>query len=91
MEDSNEIEKIFNSYVSKVKALKNINDSDKLFLYAHYKQVLNGNNINSKPSIFNRIEMAKWKAWNDVKDVSKNDAMKNYIKKVIFLEKKNDL
>ena len=26
--------------------------------------------------------MEKWKAWNSFKDVSKEDAMKNYIRKV---------
>lgn len=72
----------FNKYISKVKKLNYVNDEDKLFLYAHYKQALNGDNNIEKPSIFNRIDMAKWKAWNELQGITKDDAIKNYIKKV---------
>ena len=82
-----EIEKVFNIYILKSKSLENISDDDKLILYANYKQSLFGNNNNVKPSIFNRVDMAKWKAWNSVKDISKEDAMKKYIQHVLFLEK----
>jgi hypothetical protein len=79
-----ELEKNFNNYTILIKQskLENINNNDKLYLYAHYKQALFGNNNNEKPSIFDRIEMAKWKEWNSLKDTSKETAMENYIKKV---------
>jgi acyl-CoA-binding protein len=77
----------FYKCATNAKKLENINNDDKLFLYANYKQAVFGNNNNPKPSIFNRVEMAKWKAWNDVKDVSKEESMNNYSQKVKFLEK----
>lgn len=80
MED--ELERKFNKYISKVKKLETVNNNDKLYLYANYKQALNGNNNIEKPSILNRVEIEKWKAWNSVKDISSDVAMKNYIKKV---------
>ena len=83
MDDSEEdLNRKFNKYISKVKKLNSISDNDKLYLYGNYKQSLLGNNINEKPSILNRVEMEKWKAWNRFKDISKEDAMKNYIRKV---------
>jgi len=72
----------FKKYSEKVKKIENITNEDKLFLYSNYKQALNGDNTNEKPSIFNRVDMEKWKAWNSVKGKSSEDAMKDYIRKV---------
>jgi acyl-CoA-binding protein len=72
----------FNKYSEKVKKIENITNEDKLFLYSNYKQALNGDNTNEKPSIFNRVDMEKWKAWNSVKGKSSEDSMKDYIRKV---------
>ena len=87
MEDNQELERKFNKYVIAVKKLESINDNDKLYLYANYKQALFGNIDKEKPSILNRVEMAKWKEWNSLKDISKENAMKNYIRKVKELYK----
>ena len=78
----NELERKFNKYISKVKKLENVSNEDKLYLYANYKQALIGNINTEKPSILNRVEIEKWKAWSNVKDTSKEESMKNYIKKV---------
>lgn len=84
----------FNKYIEKIKNIKNIknniSDEDKLILYANYKQALFGDNLKDKPSIFNRIEMEKWKAWKSLEGISENKAMKTYIRKVreIFQENK---
>lgn len=80
MED--ELDKRFQKYAEKVKNINNISDEDKLSLYAHYKQALSGDNNNEKPSIFDRVKMAKWKEWNLIREMSKETAMNNYIKKV---------
>ena len=88
MEENQELERKFNKYIAAVKKLESINDDDKLYLYANYKQSLFGNNNNEKPSILDRVEMAKWKEWNSFKDISKETAMKNYIKKVKELYKR---
>jgi acyl-CoA-binding protein len=89
MEDNTELEKKFNKYITIVKKLSCVDDNDKLYLYANYKQALFGNNDKEKPSILNRVEMAKWKEWNSLKDISKESAMKNYIKKVKEIYKNN--
>lgn len=86
----NDLKYKFEKYISKVKKLNNVNDNDKLYLYANYKQALFGNNDKEKPSIINRIEMEKWKAWNNMKDISSSVAMKNYIHKVKQLWKDNN-
>jgi acyl-CoA-binding protein len=74
----------FSKYVSKIKELNEtvISDEDKLYLYSRYKQANNGDNTRDKPSILNRVEMEKWKAWNMLKDMDVNVAKKEYIKKV---------
>ncbi len=77
----------FDKYISKVKKLDYISDNDKLYLYANYKQALFGNNNNEKPSLLDRVSMEKWKAWNNLKDISTETAMKNYISKVKELYK----
>jgi acyl-CoA-binding protein len=85
-----ELNRKFNKYISKVKKLESVGDDDKLYLYGNYKQALFGNNTNEKPSILNRVEMEKWKVWNSLKDVSKEEAMKNYIKRVKKLYKESE-
>ena len=82
-----DFEKKFNKYTEYAKKLETISNDDKLYLYAHYKQALFGDNNNDKPSIFNRLETEKWKAWNNIKGKSKDDSMKDYIKKVKLLYK----
>ena len=88
MEENKELERKFNKYIAAVKKIESVSDNDKLYLYANYKQALFGNNNKEKPSILDRVEMAKWKEWNSLKDISKETSMKNYIKKVKELYKK---
>ena len=90
MEENKELERKFNKYIAAIKKIESVGDNDKLYLYANYKQALFGNNDKEKPSILDRIEMAKWKEWNSLKDISKETAMKNYIKKVKELYKNNN-
>jgi len=90
MSDTNEKNTLkykFDKYISKVKKLESVSDSDKLYLYANYKQALFGNNNNEKPSLLDRVSMEKWKAWNNLKDLPSESAMKNYISKVKDLYK----
>ena len=75
----------FNKSVLDVKGKMFVSDGDKLFLYANYKQALFGNNTTTKPSIFDRVAMAKWKSWLAVLGKSKEEAMNDYIKKVGLL------
>jgi len=43
------------------------NNSQKLKLYAFYKQAVDGDVVGDCPSIINMVERAKWQAWNAVK------------------------
>ena len=72
----------FNKAIELVKTVETVSNENKLYLYAHYKQANNGNNNLSKPSIINIVETAKWKAWNEISGMEKEEAMKLYINKV---------
>lgn len=60
------------------------NNSQKLKLYAFYKQAVDGDVVGDCPSIVNMVERAKWQAWNAVKGMSKEKAMEGYLK--VFTE-----
>jgi len=83
-EDENkDLDYKFSKYISKIKELdKDISDEDKLYLYSRYKQANEGDNSRDKPSILNRVEMEKWKSWNELKGMDIDIAKKEYIKKV---------
>lgn len=83
----NDLDYKFNKYISKIKKLDNVSNEDKLYLYARYKQANDGDNSRDKPSLLNIVEMAKWKAWYEIKGMSSDDAKKDYIKKVKALWK----
>lgn len=50
-----------------------------LKFYAFYKQATSGKCDVPKPGIFNMAGRAKWSAWNDLGDLSKELAMKGYV------------
>lgn len=79
--------KNFKNASENVKKLLHVSNEDKLILYGYYKQAILGNNNIIQPSIFYRVDMVKWKAWNACKDLSKEDSMKAYIEKVESLKK----
>lgn len=54
-------------------------DASLLDLYALYKQATVGDNNTPSPSFLNFKGQAKWKAWNNVKGMTKQDAMVKYI------------
>ena len=55
------------------------NNSQKLKLYAFYKQAIDGDVIGECPSMINMVERAKWQAWNAIKGMSKDKAMEGYL------------
>ena len=77
---------VASEFESVLKNLKNIDmdalelsDTIKLDFYKFYKQATMGDCNTIEPySIFFR-EHAKWKAWNSIKGMSTEDAMKEYI------------
>jgi diazepam-binding inhibitor (GABA receptor modulating acyl-CoA-binding protein) len=76
------IEAIFNEKVIEVKTLKSITDENKLYLYKYYKQSTIGDINTERPGFFDFVGKTKWNAWNEIKGLSKKDAMQKYIKKV---------
>jgi len=56
------------------------NNSQKLKLYAFFKQATEGDVTGECPSIVNMVERAKWQAWNAIKGKSKDEAMAGYLK-----------
>lgn len=78
----------FNDMVDKVRNATidfNPNNSQKLKLYAFYKQATEGDVTGECPSIVNMVERAKWQAWKAIKGKSKDEAMLGYLK--VFEEK----
>jgi diazepam-binding inhibitor (GABA receptor modulator, acyl-CoA-binding protein) len=57
-------------------------DDDLLFLYAHYKQVNDGNCTGERPGFMDFVGRAKYDTWKKLEGMSKEDAMKGYIDKV---------
>lgn len=57
----------------------NVNDLQKLEFYKYFKQATEGDNNEPKPSIFNIRDNAKWTAWNSLKGMRREDAMRKYV------------
>ncbi|AIT09997.1 3-hydroxyacyl-CoA dehydrogenase [Candidatus Francisella endociliophora] len=78
-----ELEKKFEEMLTAVKDATidfKPDNSQKLKLYAFYKQVKEGDNDTKKPSALKMVERAKWMAWDAIKGMSKEDAMRGYLK-----------
>lgn len=58
----------------------NPDNTQKLKLYAFYKQAVEGDVQGECPSVIHMIERAKWQAWNAIKGMSKENAMEGYLK-----------
>ena len=50
-----------------------------LKIYALYKQGSTGDNAEKKPGFSEMVARAKWEAWNNLKGVSQDDAMQQYV------------
>ncbi|MEJ2515032.1 MAG: acyl-CoA-binding protein [Gammaproteobacteria bacterium] len=57
-------------------------DDDLLSLYALYKQGTEGDASGDKPGFFDFVARAKFEAWEGLKGVSREDAMRRYVEKV---------
>lgn len=90
--DSEEIKEKFTKAANEIKANTELKlDNDTLLsLYGYYKQGLEGDCNTEAPGFLDFKGKAKWEAWNKLKGLSNEDAMKKYYKKVkkILEEKK---
>ena len=57
-----------------------------LNIYALYKQGSTGDNAEKKPGFSEMVARAKWEAWNNLKGVSQDDAMQQYVDLIASLE-----
>ncbi len=69
----------FNKSVADVKKIKSMSNKEKLNLYKYYKQVNFGDNNTPKPWAIPLEPRAKWDAWNSIKGMSKEEAMRKYV------------
>lgn len=72
----------FNEIVQRVKdkaVNKQPTQTEKLKLYAWFKQATEGDVVGDPPSGFDIVGKAKHKAWSEVRGMSKTDAMSQYI------------
>ncbi len=79
----NELEKKFEEMLKAVKDATidfKPDNNQKLKLYAFYKQIKEGDNDTKKPSALKMVKRAKWTAWSSIKGMSKECAMRSYLK-----------
>jgi diazepam-binding inhibitor (GABA receptor modulating acyl-CoA-binding protein) len=73
----------FNNILEKLETIDldtfGLTDTIKLEFYKYYKQSKIGDCNTNRPSFIYFKDCAKWDAWNSIKNMSKNDAMKKYI------------
>lgn len=56
------------------------NNTQKLKLYAFYKQATTGDVEGECPGVIHMVERAKWQAWKAIKGMDKDKAMEGYLK-----------
>uniref|UniRef100_K7F621 Acyl-CoA-binding protein n=1 Tax=Pelodiscus sinensis TaxID=13735 RepID=K7F621_PELSI len=79
----------FDKAAEEVKQLKSKpTDEEMLFIYGHFKQATVGDVNTERPGFMDFKGKAKWDAWNELKGMSKEEAMKAYIAKVEELKSK---
>jgi len=59
----------FQSAVDRLKNVKSADNSQKLKLYALYKQATVGKNTTKKPGMLDMVGKAKWDAWSELGDM----------------------
>lgn len=78
----------FSQAQADVKTLtKRPSNEDMLFLYAHFKQVSEGDVSGSRPGMLDMVGRAKYDAWAKLKGLSADQAKTAYIEKVQALLK----
>lgn len=88
-EQRKELKKEFKAAAKRVKKLNQTPPDEKLLkLYGLYKQATEGDNNNDRPMFLDFKAVAKYDAWKENESMSKEKAMKKYIRLVERLEKK---
>ena len=77
-----ELNTLFQKKSEEIKKIEEVSNEDKLILYKYYKQSTTGNINIEKPGFLDFTGKAKYKASEEVKDMTKDLCMKKYIQKV---------
>lgn len=64
---------------ARIKPITTVGNTDKLDMYALYKQATTGDVAGSRPGMLDLVGRAKYDAWAKIKGTSKDDAMTRYI------------
>ncbi|XP_007057109.1 acyl-CoA-binding protein isoform X1 [Chelonia mydas] len=79
----------FDKAAEEVKQLKSQpTDEEMLYIYSHFKQATVGDINTERPGFLDFKGKAKWDAWNALKGIPKEEAVKAYIAKVEELKGK---
>ena len=74
------LQELFTQAQQDVNSLPSRPDNDTMLkLFALYKQATKGDATGDPPGGFDFVARAKFDAWSDVKGMSANDAMKQYV------------
>ena len=74
------LEEQFQAAAEKARATQGVSNENKKKIYALFKQATEGPiGDRPRPGIFDPVGRAKHDAWTDLGDMSKEDAMKQYI------------
>lgn len=81
------LEEQFQSAAEESKNLKNRPDNDTLLeIYSYFKQATEGDVTGKKPGAFDFVARAKYEAWEARKGMSREVAMKAYVKLIDHLK-----
>lgn len=83
----NELEKQFEAAQTAARKLANKPDNDTLLeLYSYFKQATDGDVAGPRPGAFDFVARAKYDAWEGRKGMSREVAMRGYVKLVKHLQ-----
>lgn len=85
------IDEQFKKAIEDIKKIPKLTNEELILIYGYYKQALYGDCNIEKPSFFNFKETAKYDAWMERKGLSKEKAMKYYVKIVTRLLRDYDI
>jgi acyl-CoA-binding protein len=72
----------FEFAIEEIKKLPRMEDEDKSYFYARYKQATVGDNPQKEsPSFFDFVGKAKWNAWNTCLGMTPSQAASEYIRR----------
>lgn len=81
------LEEQFRNAVEDSKNLKHRPDDDTMLeIYSYYKQATEGDVSGDKPGAFNFVARAKYEAWEARKGMTREVAMRGYVKLINHLE-----